>query len=180
MTKKKAIRIGGASAFVGDSSIAVPQIIKGGNADYIIMDYLAEVTMSYLARSKAKRSHMGYAPYFVDVTIAQNIKEIVKKGIKMVTNAGGVNPQACREAVLKIAEQQGVKVNVAVVEGDDLMPRHTELAARNITEMNTGDPWPENMMNMNAYLGARPIKEALDMGADIVITGTPDGPQITQ
>ena len=171
MTKKKAIRIGGASAFVGDTSIAVPQIIKGGNADYIIMDYLAEVTMSYLSRSKAKRPQMGYAPYFVDTTVKQNIRDLAEHGIKMVTNAGGVNPQSCREAVLKIAEQQGVKINVAVVEGDDLMPRHAELAKRNITEMNTGDPWPDNMMNMNAYLGARPIKEALDMGADIVITG---------
>jgi len=171
MTKNKAIRIGGASAFVGDSSIAVPQIIKGGNADYIIMDYLAEVTMSYLSRSKAKRPHMGYAPYFVDVTIKQNIRDLAEQGIKMITNAGGVNPQSCRDAVLKIAEQQGVKVNVAVVEGDDLMPRHEELATRNISEMTTGESWPDNMMNMNAYLGATPIKEALDMGADIVITG---------
>lgn len=171
MQKKKTIRIGGASAFVGDSSIAVPQIIKGGSVDYIIMDYLAEVTMSYLARSKAKRPHMGYAPYFVDTTIKQNIRDLAEHGIKMVTNAGGVNPQACRDAVLKIAEQQGVKVNIAVVEGDDLIPRHAELASRNITEMNTGEPWPDNMMNMNTYLGARPIKEALDMGADIVITG---------
>ena len=109
MTKKKAIRIGGASAFVGDTSIAVPQIIKGGNADYIIMDYLAEVTMSYLSRSKAKRPNMGYAPYFVDTTIKQNIRYLAENGIKMVTNAGGVNPQACRDAVLKIAEQQGAR-----------------------------------------------------------------------
>ena len=171
MKGKKAIRIGGASAFLGDSSISVPQLIKGGQVDYIIMDYLAEVTMSYLARSKAKRPHMGDAPYFVDGTMSQNIREIVGRGIKIVTNAGGINPQACRDAVLKIADHQGVKVNIAVVEGDDLMPRHTELASRNITEMNTGEPWPEKMMNMNAYLGAEPIKEALDMGADIVITG---------
>ena len=93
MKRKKAIRIGGASAFLGDSSISVPQLIKGGQVDYIIMDYLAEVTMSYLARSKAKRSHMGYAPYFVDVTMSQNIREIAGRGIKIVTNAGGINPQ---------------------------------------------------------------------------------------
>jgi hypothetical protein len=171
MTKKKAIRIGGASAFLGDTSIAVPQLIKGGNVNYIIMDYLAEVTMSYLARSKAKRPHMGYAPYFVEVTMAQNIGEIVRKGIKIVTNAGGINPRACRDAVLKIANHQGLNIKIAIVEGDDLMPRQVDLTARPITEMNTGEPWPDKMMNMNAYLGAVPIKEALDMGADIVITG---------
>jgi len=171
MKNKKNIRIGGASAFLGDTSISVPQLIKGGDVDYLIMDYLAEVTMSYLARSKAKRPNMGYAPYFVQVTVAQHIREVVEKGIKIVTNAGGVNPSACRDAVLKIANQQGIKVKVAVIEGDDLMPRQAELAARNITEMSTGQPWPYNMISMNAYLGAVPIKEALNMGADIVITG---------
>jgi len=129
---KDAVRIGGASAFLGDSSIAVPQIIKGGNADYIIMDYLAEVTMSLLARSQAKRPHMGYAPYFVDVVMAQHIRDLAEKGIKIITNAGGVNPHACRDAVLKLADLNHVDVKVAVVEGDDLMPRHDELAMLNI------------------------------------------------
>jgi len=173
MTNRKKIRIGGGAAFLGDSSISVPQLIRGGKVDYIILDYLAEVTMSLLARSKAKRPHMGYAPYFVDVIMAQNIREIAAKGIKIVTNAGGINPHACRDAILELAQRDEPKIDlkVAVVEGDDLLPRHDELAKRGITEMNTGDSWPENMMSMNAYLGAKPIVEALDMGADVVITG---------
>ena len=171
MTKQKQVRIGGAAAFLGDSSISVPQLIRGGNVDYIILDYLAEVTMSLLARSMAKRPHMGYAPYFVDVIMAQNIRHIAEKGIKIVTNAGGVNPHACRDAILKVAEQNEVNIKIAVIEGDDLMPRHDELAAQGVKEMSTGDSWPAQMMSMNAYLGARPIAEALDMGADIVITG---------
>jgi len=118
-----------------------------------------------------KRPHMGYAQYFVSVTMTQNIREITEKGIRIVTNAGGRNPHACRDAVLELAEQHNLDLKVAVVDGDDLMPRHDQLAARNITEMSTGEPWPSNMISMNAYLGARPIAEALDMGADIVITG---------
>ena len=171
MENSKTIRIGGAAAFLGDSSISVPQLIRGGNVDYIILDYLAEVTMSFLARSMAKRPHMGYAPYFVNVIMANSIQDIAEKGIKIVTNAGGINPHACRDAVLKLAEQHGVNLKVAVVDGDDLMPRHDELAAQDIKEMTTGESWPSNMMSMNAYLGARPIADALDMGADIVITG---------
>jgi len=171
MTNNNTVRIGGGAGFLGDSSISVPQLIKGGNVDYIMFDYLAEVTMSFLARSMAKRPHMGYAPYFVNVIMAQNIRDIAKKGIKIVTNAGGINPHACRDAILKLAEQNSVQLKVAAVEGDDLMPRHDELAAQHITEMSTGDSWPKNMMSMNAYLGARPIAEALDMGADVVITG---------
>ncbi len=173
MADKQKVRIGGAAAFLGDSSISVPQLINGGQVDYIILDYLAEVTMSLLARSKAKRPQMGYAPFFVDVIMAQNIRDIKDKGIKIVTNAGGINPHACRDAILKLAavSDVGMDLKVAVVEGDDLMPRQDELSSRGITEMNTGNPWPGEMMSMNAYLGARPIAEALDMGADVVITG---------
>ncbi|MBT7712885.1 MAG: DUF1446 domain-containing protein [Deltaproteobacteria bacterium] len=173
MTNYQKVRIGGAAAFLGDSSISVPQLIRGGKVDYIILDYLAEVTMSLLARSKAKRPRMGYAPYFVDVIMAQNIRDIAQQGIKIVTNAGGVNPHACRDAILKLMAETDASLDlkVAVVDGDDLLPRHDELSRRGLTDMNTGSPWPDNMMSMNAYLGAKPIAEALDMGADVVITG---------
>jgi len=171
MKSEKRVRIGGACGFLGDTSISTPQLISGGNVDYIVYDYLAEVTMSLLARVKARRPEMGYAHYFTDVIISENIKEIAKKKIRIIANAGGVNPNACRDKVLEIAKKEGVELKVAVIQGDDLMPRLDELKKRKITEMYTGEPWPDGMMSINAYLGARPIAEALAAGADIVITG---------
>ncbi|MCP4751945.1 MAG: DUF1446 domain-containing protein, partial [Proteobacteria bacterium] len=134
-------------------------------------DYLAEVTMSLLTRVKARKPHMGYAHVFVDVIMRENLRDIVDNGIKIVTNAGGVNLKACRDALLALAEEAGIELKVAMVEGDDLLPRHDELAERGITEMYSGASWPNNMVSINAYLGARPIAAALAMGADVVITG---------
>lgn len=171
MNHQKTVRIGGAAAFLGDSSIAVPQLIRGGNVDYIILDYLAEVTMSFLGRAKAKRPKTGYAGFFVDVVLKQSIREISEKGIRFVTNAGGINPHSCRDAILALCRENDIELNVAVVEGDDLMPRLPEMEQEGFKEMFTGAPWPEEMMSLNAYLGAKPIAEALKMGADIVITG---------
>ncbi|MBW1983093.1 MAG: DUF1446 domain-containing protein [Deltaproteobacteria bacterium] len=171
MKSGKTVRIGGACGFLGDTSISTPQLISGGNVDYIVYDYLAEVTMSLLARVKAKRPDMGYAHYFTDVIITENIREIAKQGIRIVSNAGGVNPGACRDKVLEIAKKAGIELKVAVIQGDDLMPRLEELKQKNITEMYTGEHWPDGMMSINAYLGARPIADALAAGADIVITG---------
>jgi len=171
MGTKKAVRIGGACGFLGDTSVSTPQLIAGGNVDYIIYDYLAEVTISLLARVKAKRPNMGYAQYFTDVIIAENIREIAKNGIRIVTNAGGVNPVACRDKVLEITKESGIDLKVAVIQGDDLMPCLDELKKQNRTEMYSGKPWPDGIMSINAYLGARPIAEALAQGADIVITG---------
>jgi hypothetical protein len=171
MKSEKTVRIGGACGFLGDTSISTPQLIGSGNVDYIVYDYLAEVTMSLLARVKAKRSDMGYAHYFTDVIIEENIRDITEQKIRIVTNAGGVNPGACRDKVMEIAKHQGVELKVAVIQGDDLMPRLEELKGRNITEMYTGESWPDGMMSINAYLGARPIAEALASGADIIITG---------
>ena len=167
----KSIRIGGASAFLGDSSIAMPQLLEGGGCSYIILDYLAEVTMSLLARSKSKRSSMGYAPNFVTDIVANNIERIVEERVKIVTNAGGMNPSACRDAVLKLVDEKGLNLNVAIVEGDDLTARQCELATAGHVEMFTGEPFPKEVKSVNAYLGAGSIVQALEMGADIVITG---------
>ena len=171
MTTDKVVRIGGASAFLGDTSMSAPQLIKGGNLDYLVFDYLAEITMMFLARAKYKRADLGYARYFVDAVMPENVRDIADGGIKVVTNAGGVNPRACREAVLNVAGRAGADLKVAIVEGDDLTPRLEELKARGITEMYSGASWPEQMISANAYLGARPIAEALAMGADVVLTG---------
>jgi len=170
MTSDKIIRIGGASAFLGDSSTSTPQLIAGGNVDYIVYDYLAEVTMMILTKARAKRPDAGYARDFVGVVMRENIKEIAARGIKVVSNAGGVNPKACRDALFALAHEVGVDIKIAVIEGDDLMPRAEELKKRGITEMYDGSPWPGSMLSMNAYLGAFPIAEALAMGADIVLT----------
>ncbi|MBU2551034.1 MAG: DUF1446 domain-containing protein [Proteobacteria bacterium] len=170
MSLKKVVRIGGACAFLGDSSTSAPQLLAGGDLDYMIFDYLAEVTMMILARVKSRRPDMGYARDFVDI-VRDQIGEFAARGVKVITNAGGVNPSACRDVILEIAREAGVTLNVAVVEGDDLTGRLDELRNRGIREMYSGEPWPEHMMIANAYLGARPIAEALAMGADMVLTG---------
>ena len=112
MKSEKTVRIGGACGFLGDTSISTPQLIGGGDVDYIVYDYLAEVTMSLLARVKAKRPDMGYAHYFTDVIIEENIKDISEKGIRIITNAGGVNPNACRDKILEIAKNEGIEIKV--------------------------------------------------------------------
>jgi hypothetical protein len=171
MIRDKVIRIGGAAAFYGDTSISAPQLIHGGNLDYLIFDYLAEVTMMIFARVKAKYPQLGYARDFVDIVMRENIRDIASRGIKVITNAGGVNPRACRDSLLSLANEMGIDLKVAIIEGDDLMPRLTELREWGITDMYSDEPWPDNMMSINAYLGVQPIVESLAMGADIVLTG---------
>src|SRR4029450_9960088 len=112
-----------------------------------------------------------YATDFVQVVMAPLAREIAEKKIKVITNAGGVNPQACRDAVLKACEAAGVTLKVAVVLGDDLLPRVDELRGLDIREMDTGAELPAKIVSMNAYLGGFPIARALAEGADVVITG---------
>lgn len=166
----KVVRIGGASAFLGDSSMAVPQLVRSGLCDYIVLDYLAEVTMSYLARAKAKRPDTGYAADFVEM-MAENIRDIAAHRVKVIADAGGVNPEACRQAVEKVAAEAGINLKIAVVAGDDLMPRLEEIRGRKPVEMFSGEAFPQKLMSMNAYLGGAPIARALALGADVVITG---------
>ncbi len=168
---EKIIRIGGASAFWGDSAMAAPQLVQLGKVNYLVADYLAELTMSIMARARAADPNMGYAVDFVAVTMKRLIKEIARQKIKVVTNAGGVNPSACAAAVRKIADDAGVELKIAAVLGDDLIERVEQFRAAGMTEMYTGEPLPAKLMSMNAYLGAVPIAEALAEGADIVITG---------
>jgi hypothetical protein len=168
---EKIVRIGGASAFWGDSAMAAPQLVQLGRINYLVADYLAELTMSIMARARAADPAMGYAVDFVAVTMKRLIKEIARQKIKVVTNAGGVNPGACAAAVRKLAADAGLNLKIAAVLGDDLIDRAEAFRARGMTEMYTGEPLPAKLMSMNAYLGAVPIARALDAGADIVITG---------
>lgn len=168
---QRTIRVGGASGFWGDYDLALPQLLAAGGLDYVVFDYLAEVTMSIMARARAADPAKGYATDFVSAAIKPNLARIASSGAKIIANAGGVNPQACAEAVRRLVQAAGLELKVAVVTGDDLMPRLAEFA--DLRSMNDGAPMPaaEKVASANAYLGAFPIAAALQRGADIVITG---------
>jgi len=170
---KKTIRIGGASGFWGDASMSTPQLLADGGLDYIVYDYLAEITMSIMARARAKDPDQGYATDFVSLTLKPNLREIAKQGVKIIANAGGVNPVACANAVRALIAEAGLNLKVATVTGDDLIERKDELLRDGFAEMFSGEAFPpvDKLLSINAYLGAFPIAKALDGGADIVITG---------
>ncbi len=166
---KKTVRIGCASAFWGDTNTAAAQLVHKGNIDYLVFDYLAEITMSILAAKRMRDPNDGYATDFVEHVMAPLLGEIKARGIKVVANAGGVNPLACKKALEEVAAKAGVAIKVGVVLGDDLLPRKREFT--DCTELDSGKPMPPTLVSMNAYLGAIPIARALDAGAEIVITG---------
>ncbi|XP_071489029.1 uncharacterized protein [Diadema antillarum] len=167
----KTIRIGCASGFWGDTSVAAPQLVHMGNIDYLVFDYLSEITMSLLAAARRKNPDMGYAPDFVLAVLKPLIKQIKKKGIKVISNAGGVNPLSCAQAIREVAKEAGVDIKVAVVMGDDLMVQRDAVYDMKPTDIDSGRALPESLVTMNAYLGATPIARALDLGAEIVLTG---------
>ncbi|MGE8369412.1 MULTISPECIES: acyclic terpene utilization AtuA family protein [Cupriavidus] len=168
---KETVRIGGASGFWGDSGIGPVQLVEKGEVDYLVFDYLAELTMSLLAAARLKNPEAGYALDFVTGALRAVLKPALAQGIRIVSNAGGVNPRACAAAVRKLAEELGVPVRVAVVDGDDLLPQLDALRESGVRDMQTGAAMPARILTANAYLGAMPIRAALDAGADIVITG---------
>ena len=169
----KVVRIGGAGGFLGDSSVAAPQLLRGGNLDYMMLDYLAEATMAPLGQLKKARPDQGYARDFTEWVWKENLREFKAQGVKVITNAGGVNPAACRARMEQIAAEAGVSFRIAIVTGDDQLPRVPDLAAAGTTEMFSGAAFPDpaKVWTANAYLGGAPIAAALAAGADVVVTG---------
>jgi hypothetical protein len=167
----RTVRIGCSAAFWGDTETAAAQLVQSGNIDYLVADYLAEITMSIMAGQKMKDPTQGYARDFVQTVMAPLLGDIKAKGIRVLANAGGVNPVACREALHAMCEKAGVDLRIALVLGDDLLPDKKKLAEAGTTEMTTGQPMPPMLVSLNAYLGAPGLVAALEQGADIVITG---------
>lgn len=168
---KRVVKIGCASGFWGDTNTAAFQLVHLADINYLVFDYLSEITMSIMAKAKMVEPKHGYALDFVSRVMAPLLKKIAEKKIKVISNAGGVNPLACRDALQKIIKEYGLELKVAVVLGDDLLPQHEHLKQQNIREMFSGEALPEQVASSNAYLGAVAIRDALDLGADIVITG---------
>jgi Acyclic terpene utilisation family protein AtuA len=169
------LRIGGASGFWGDSSVGAPQLVASGRIDVLVFDFLAETTMAILAAAQRKNPDAGYATDFVDTAMRQVLPEVVRRGIKVVSNAGGINPQACGRALARLADELGVTVRIAVVDGDDVREALPALRAAapggSLTDLVGGQPVPAQLLSANAYLGAEPVARALAAGADVVITG---------
>lgn len=165
------MRIGGASGSFVDSATAVPQLLQEPQLDYIVFDYLAEGSMAIFGRMIAADPRSGFIQDFVDVHVGPFLKEIVARGVKVVANAGGLNPRGLAASLQKRAEEMGVKLRVAVVLGDDLRSRADEFRAAGVRDMFDGGAFPAKPTSLNAYLGAFPIAAALDAGADVVLTG---------
>ena len=166
------IRIANCSGFFGDRISAAREMVEGGPIDVLTGDWLAELTMLILARTRIKRPGGGYARTFV-TQMEQVMGTCLDKGIKVVTNAGGLDPDGCADAVAEVADKLGLHPKIAYVRGDDLMPRISELiASDHLRHFETGEPIKQaDFLTANAYFGCWGIVDALNQGADIVITG---------
>jgi hypothetical protein len=173
----KTIRIANGQGFWGDSLEAPLELVRRGPIDYLTLDYLAEITMSIMQKQRARDPRSGYARDFVQM-IEQVLPELVERDIKVVANAGGVNPEACRDAVIDVARKAGFggRVKIGIVAGDDIMHRLDDYIERGVAlkNLDTGEPLSSvrsRVASANVYFGGRPISQALDQGGQIIIAG---------
>ena len=174
---KSVVRVAAGQGFWGDWLEAPRRQVEGGPVDYLMLDYLAEVTMSILQKQKERDPAAGFARDFIGA-VESVLDAIVSRGVKVIANAGGVNPRACADAVLAMADRRGARdrLRLGVVTGDDLLPRLDELLAHGhaLANMDTGAPLAsvrDRVVAANAYIGSTPIVEALTAGANVVVTG---------
>ncbi len=177
MSKKDVVRVASGQGFWGDWLEAPRRQVEGGPVDYLMLDYLAEVTMSILQKQKERDPKMGYARDFIGA-MESVFPAVAERGVKVIANAGGVNPVACADAVLAAADKAGVrgKIRIGVVTGDDILGRLDELlaAGHELKNMDTGEPLAnirDRVLSANAYIGSTPIVEALERGANVVVIG---------
>jgi hypothetical protein len=175
--QNRIVRVAAGQGFWGDWLDAPRRQVEGGPVDYLMLDYLAEVTMSILQKQKERDPRMGYARDFIGA-MESVLPAVVERGVRVIANAGGVNPVSCAHAVLDVARARGAagKLTVGVVTGDDLLPRLDELIATGhpLANMETGEPLDavrDRVLSANAYIGSTPIVEALARGANVVVTG---------
>jgi len=173
----RVVRVASGQGFWGDWLEAPRRQVEGGAVDYLMLDYLAEVTMSILQKQKSRDPRMGYARDFIGA-MESVFPAVAHRGVKVIANAGGVNPTACADAVLEAADRHGVrgKMRIGVVTGDDILDRLDSLLAEGheLRNMETDAPLAsirDRVLSANAYIGSTPICEALAQGASVVITG---------
>ena len=171
----KTIRVANGQGFWGDSYFAPRELIDYGNIDYLTLDYLAEVTLSIMQRQKNKNSKLGYALDFIDL-IDEKFHSILDHNIKVVSNAGGVNPQECRKKILEISKKHNRAIKVAIVIGDDICEKLDDLISEgeSFDNMDTGeniDSIRSNVYSANVYIDSFSVADALALGADIVLCG---------
>jgi hypothetical protein len=173
----KNIRIANGQGFWGDSLQAPIEQVRRGPIDYLTLDYLAEITMSIMQKQRSRDPHSGYARDFVAM-IEEVLPDLIERNIKVVANAGGVNPQACSDAVVEVARRKGFggKIKIGIVAGDDIMDRLDDYIGRGVElkNLDTSEPLASvrsRVQSANVYFGGRHISEALDKGGQIVIAG---------
>ncbi|MFJ8001312.1 acyclic terpene utilization AtuA family protein [Streptomyces sp. NPDC096310] len=182
---KATVRIGGGLGYWGDDISAPGRLVREGRIDYLVMDFLAEVTMSILRKQMQREPEAGYATDIIPI-LRDVLPDAVERGVTIICNAGGMNPAGCARRVQELASELGVgdKVRIAAVSGDDLMPHINELADESVDldNIETGEPFSQvadRIASANVYIGAEPVVEALRRRANVVITGRVADPSLT-
>ena len=176
----KTIRVANGQGFWGDSIDAPYNLVKYGKIDYLTLDYLAEVTLSIMQRQKLKDPNKGYATDFIDL-IERILKDIKEKNIKVITNAGGVNPEVCKDRILKVAKKLNIDIKIAIIKGDDILDNIDSLLSKGVNLSNMDDKKSfktikKNIYSANAYIDSFSIAEALSTEAQIVLAGRVSDP----